>query len=121
MRSLLFFFLDGHSSHLTLETVKFARDHGIIMYSLLPQASHILQPLDVAVFKSLKSKYRDVLNEYKGTLARQNLAKRHFPFILMRAVNSSNMSANAISGFEATGLCPFNPLHIKRDKILGDE
>ena len=31
------------------------------------------------------------------------------------------MKANAVSGFRATGLCPYNPLAFKNSKILGDD
>ncbi|KAL7306097.1 hypothetical protein TKK_0001550 [Trichogramma kaykai] len=34
--------VDGHKSHLTMYLSKFCDDHGIILYSLLPNATHIL-------------------------------------------------------------------------------
>ncbi|KAJ8884996.1 hypothetical protein PR048_011192 [Dryococelus australis] len=40
-------FVDGHSSHLILHTSKFCDEHGIILVALLPNATHILQPMDV--------------------------------------------------------------------------
>lgn len=47
-------FLDGNSSHLTYHLSKFCNDHDIILITLFPNATHLLQPLDVAIFKPLK-------------------------------------------------------------------
>ena len=47
--------LDGHNSHVTLEVVVKAREAGL---DLLTLPSHTLQPLDVFVFKPLKTTFR---------------------------------------------------------------
>ena len=47
-------FLDGHSSHVNITVAQFCYDHNIILYCLPPHASHILQPLDVAVIGPMK-------------------------------------------------------------------
>ncbi|XP_008178159.1 uncharacterized protein LOC103307706 [Acyrthosiphon pisum] len=51
-------FLDGHSSHLSLRLSKFCRENGLILITLYPNSTHILQPLDVAVFGPLKSSWK---------------------------------------------------------------
>ena len=55
---------DGHNSHLTYNTVKAAIDHGIIIVCLPPNTSHALQPLDVGVFRSVKSKWKKILDNW---------------------------------------------------------
>lgn len=47
-------FLDGHTSHLTLALSEFCSNNEIILIALCANATHILQPLDVAVFRPLK-------------------------------------------------------------------
>lgn len=47
-------FLDGHRSHLTLHLSRFCRNNEIILIALYPNSTHIMQPLDVAVFGPLK-------------------------------------------------------------------
>ncbi|KAJ8885169.1 hypothetical protein PR048_011365 [Dryococelus australis] len=44
-------FTDGHTSPLNMQTSKFCREHGIVQVALLPNATHILQPMDIARFK----------------------------------------------------------------------
>lgn len=46
----VFMFVDGHKSHLSLQLSKFCETNGIILVALYPNATHLLQPMDVAVF-----------------------------------------------------------------------
>jgi hypothetical protein len=49
---------DGHVSHTrNLEVIRMAREHNVILLVFPSHCSHKLQPLDVAVFKSLKWNY----------------------------------------------------------------
>ena len=49
IRPLLLMF-DGHSSHLSLETIEFAMEEGISVIKLQPHCTDLLQPLDVSCF-----------------------------------------------------------------------
>jgi hypothetical protein len=46
--------LDKHSGHLSLEAIKFCREHNIHLITLPPQSSHRIQLLDKYFFKLLK-------------------------------------------------------------------
>ena len=48
---------DGHASHVAIEVIELARSNGIHLLCLPSHTTHLLQPLDVGVFKSLKSNY----------------------------------------------------------------
>ncbi|KIM92662.1 hypothetical protein OIDMADRAFT_66409, partial [Oidiodendron maius Zn] len=50
-RMLIF---DGHGSHLTQEFLDFCWQHHIRPFQLPAHTTHLLQPLDVGVFQSLK-------------------------------------------------------------------
>ena len=52
-------FMDGHNSHMSLEAGMFARDKNIELYCLLPHASHIVQPLDIGFFNTLKAEWHE--------------------------------------------------------------
>jgi hypothetical protein len=58
-------FIDGHKSHVSLEVANLCRNNQIILCCLYPNATHILQPCDVAIFKPLKTSWRKVILEYK--------------------------------------------------------
>lgn len=45
--------LDGYASHITTAAISFAIANKIILLCLPPHTTHILQPLDVAIFAPL--------------------------------------------------------------------
>lgn len=49
------YFVDGHSSHTGYEVAELCASLGIILIALYPNATHIMQPADVAIFKPLKT------------------------------------------------------------------
>ena len=65
---------DGHCSHISMEVIKLAQENQIHLLCLPSHTSHILQPLDVGVFKSLKSHFnkacRDFLFSHPGHVIR---------------------------------------------------
>ncbi|XP_046141570.1 MFS-type transporter clz9-like [Osmia bicornis bicornis] len=58
-------YVDGHSSHLTMSLSNFCSKHGIHLIALYPNATHILQPLDVAFFHPLKHAWRKIISEWR--------------------------------------------------------
>ncbi|KAJ8875269.1 hypothetical protein PR048_023164 [Dryococelus australis] len=48
-------FVDGHSSHMSLHFSNVCQQSGIILVSLYPNSTHITQPMDVAIFRTLKT------------------------------------------------------------------
>lgn len=57
--------LDGHKSHINLELSKFCSEKKIILYGLLPNATNILQPCDVGVFRPLKAAWKVAVRKWK--------------------------------------------------------
>lgn len=70
--------VDGHSSHINLEVSKFCRDNSIFLYCFPAHASHILQPLDVSFFKSLKSSWGKACDNYRTRYPGSNVTKHTF-------------------------------------------
>ncbi|KAG2776097.1 hypothetical protein PC116_g22458 [Phytophthora cactorum] len=55
--------LDGCASHYSTKVVDLAANLRIMLVFLPPNATHLLQPLDVAVFATLKNKIRKLIDE----------------------------------------------------------
>lgn len=55
--------LDGHKSHETNKMLDMAKDNNIIVYCMSANMTHILQPLDVAFFKSLQSHWDTIVHK----------------------------------------------------------
>lgn len=49
------YFVDGHSSHTGIDAAELCESLGIMLIALFPNATHIMQPCDVAIFKPLKN------------------------------------------------------------------
>jgi hypothetical protein len=103
-----FLILDGHSSHLTPEFQEFCRNHRIILLCLPAHTSHMLQPLDVAVFSSLKHWYRREVDS-RLRLGDIRVPKSEFLSIYAEARPRAFTDKNICSGFRKTGIVPFNP------------
>lgn len=59
--------LDGHNSHVSIEFVKFCKEHGIELACFPSHATGFLQPLDVGIFGPLSHAWSKVLtNEMTG-------------------------------------------------------
>lgn len=100
--------LDGHKSHITSEFIQLAYLHKIFCYYLIPHASHILQPLDLAVFSSLKRRFRELvafdasIDDYKP------VKKTRFLQLYQEARTKAITPPNCAAGFRAAGINPFN-------------
>lgn len=51
-------FVDGHRSYLTLKLSNLCEEKKIILVALYPNATRILQPCDVGLFKPLKTSWK---------------------------------------------------------------
>lgn len=79
--------IDGHRSHLTLNVCRLCEDNYIILYSLLPNATHIIQPLDVSVFRALKSGRKVTVDNWKEKSDNRLLTRAKFPQLFESVVN----------------------------------
>lgn len=71
--------MDGHTSHMTLTLSQFCSNNKIILVALYPNATHILQPMDVGFFKPLKQNWRNArdtwnVENHNNIFKRENLA-----------------------------------------------
>ena len=56
--------LDGHKSRVTLDTAMMAKEALVDLFLFPPHTSHLLQPLDLAVFKPFKDAYRQEIKNH---------------------------------------------------------
>ncbi|KAJ8942263.1 hypothetical protein NQ318_008007 [Aromia moschata] len=82
--------------------------------NLATNATHLIQPLDVAVFAPMK-KWREILDKWRRESRYPGcIPKEQFPVLLGRLWSgiSDSVSQNLVSGFRATGLHPPNPTEV---------
>ncbi len=101
--------LDGHKSHCTPEFMNLAYLNRVWCFYLLPHASHALQPLDIAVFSSLKRKFRALVafeNQFSDS---DPLKKATFLSQYSRARTATISPSNCAAGFLGAGIWPYDP------------
>lgn len=111
---------DGHCSHINnLTLIEKARDNNVILLIFPSHCTHKLQPLDVAVFKSLKWHYDKEVTLWLRNHAGRAVMERDVPYLFSVAYGRAATSANAASGFAKTGIHPFNPQVFGDDDFVG--
>lgn len=101
--------MDNHSTHSTLEAYKFCKANGVILLSIPPHTSHKIQPLDVAFYGPLKTAFNSECSKYLRNHPHEKIS----PFEVAELFNNAFIRVatpeKAIKGFQATGICPYNP------------
>ena len=111
-------FLDGHGSHFSIELSEFCSKNGIILVALFPNATHILQPLDVAVFGPMKAKRKSFCRQWRIDHEGQELNNENVPEALNSFIIDPSMASNIKSGFKNTGIFPFGANNVDYKKVV---
>ncbi|KAK3889995.1 hypothetical protein Pcinc_006044 [Petrolisthes cinctipes] len=100
---------DWHESRNNYYLAKELNELNIILYGLPPNSTHLMQPLDVAVFGPVKKGWtRDAkLWEEKNT--DKVLNQEHFAEVFLPSYYKHVTAKNIKSGFAKCGLVPFDP------------
>ena len=99
---------DNLASHFSPKVVDSCLEHNIRFVTLLPNSTHICQPLDVAVFRPMKVLWRSCLSTWRAeSRSSGTVPKEIFPELLSRVFKKLKPE-NLFSGFRATGICPLD-------------
>ena len=98
--------IDGHKTHIQYEVLQLAKANEIEIAKLPPHITHLLQPLDLSLFKPMKEWYdREAHKLFMGDI--RYITKRDFPGLIGKVWNSYRPEI-AINGFKKAGICPFS-------------
>lgn len=103
----LLLILDGHGSHIAWEFVTLCRETTIILFCLLSQSIHLLQPLNIEIFSSLENTYGWEVDKYSRN-SEERIKKSVFIPLLHDARIMAITKHNIEQGFATTGIMPFN-------------
>lgn len=109
-------FVDGRVSHLTLSATDFCLRNKIELAALYPNASNVLQPLELAMFPQLKAAWREALNNYRSKTKFINMLKEETITLLKSVLDVLDVKGILMHGFKVAGLCPLmeNVVNYKR-------
>ncbi|KAI5953748.1 hypothetical protein KGF57_003957 [Candida theae] len=100
--------MDNHATHYNEELKSLLLKARVIPIYLPAHCSHLMQPLDVAVFKPVKQYYRELLARYFRLQQRHVVEKSKFIEFWNGSRNQGMTEKNISSGFEKSGLWPIN-------------
>ena len=100
---------DGHSSHISIDVIKLAHDNGVHLLCLPAHTTHMLQPLQVGVFRSLKLNYSLACKKYLSDHPGQVITTDIVASLLAQAWPESVTPVNVMNGFRKCGIYPLNP------------
>lgn len=112
-------FVDGHTSHVSYKASEMCNELQIILVCLYPNATRILQPADVSVFKPLKSGWHEAVFIWKRQNTDKILTKVKFARILKIVVDTFIKKTTIENGFRTCGLYPWNADAVDYSKCLG--
>lgn len=110
-------YMDGHKSHVSMALVKFCMENGIELVSLYPNSTHILQPLDVAVFHPMKVSWLKAVEKYRYENHEVRLSKENFATVLQATIADMDLTTTIKNGFRTCGLFPFSPDAVNYAKL----
>ena len=107
--------LDGHKSHIKYEVRELAKKHSIEIAKLPSHATHLLQPLDLGIFKPLKESYDSSAHKF-FLQHRRYINKKDFPPLLAEAWKSFKPTT-AKNSFKKAGIVPFDKSVISQSSL----
>lgn len=111
--------LDGHGSHVyNIEFLQMMTANNVHVFCFPPHTSHLLQPADVSIFKSLKSNWTTEGLKFTRDTGGKKVGRQHFFNVFTPAWERSISTENIQSGFRKTGIFPFNHQAIPKSAFL---
>lgn len=101
--------IDNLRSHISCDILMTTKQNNIELLALPSNCTHIIQPLDINLFRTFKSNLRDKLPERINELKTNHLSNQEFVKLIAEVWSSTFNSNNIKRSFELIGICPYNP------------
>ena len=101
-------FVDGHSTHGTLEASTFCRENNVILYCLLEHASHIIQPCDLRLFSAMKDSWKKSVRDFQMENIGEYVSKPKFAQAFKPAWEKATTVDISVKVFRDSGLFPLD-------------
>jgi hypothetical protein len=113
-------FADGFPGHLSLELQIWCRQNEVLFFILLPNATHLMQPLDVVVFRPVKAEFKKQLIAYKTEKKKTEIGPVDLITIIARTYKKVIVTQPELvrNSFAKVGLFPLKNDAIPPEKFL---
>ncbi|XP_058813094.1 uncharacterized protein LOC131677353 [Topomyia yanbarensis] len=100
--------MDNHDSHTSIDSLNFAKSHGIHLLTIPPHTSHKLQPLDRTVYGPLKAYYNSACDDWMAQHGGKTITIYEIAECFAKAFTRAFTAENIRSGFRVSGIHPLN-------------
>ena len=109
---------DGASAHLGPDLIEEAIANDVILLCFPPKLTHLLQPCDVGVYRSMKANIADTMRKVKMLRGDMWVSKSKVPAVF-REVCDNTFTPSIITGaFRKCGIYPLDRKSISEDHIV---
>ena len=91
------------------------------MYTLYPNVTHIIQPLNLTLMSAVNSAYKEELQKWYMQNIGESFDKYRFIEVFKETYMRACKMKNAIEGFKEAGIVPWNPNKVKTKKLFPSE
>ena len=106
-------FVDHYGVHVNREAAEFCHDKGIILYTLLRNATFVLQPFDIGIFSEMKMIFKMKCRDFIAENSEQVVNKVTFPGIFKRTWQEIANADIACTAFRHAGIFPFDAANVE--------
>lgn len=96
--------LDNHSSHISIQSLDFCKENGIVVLSFPSHCSHKLQPLDRSVYGLFKKAVNSAYDNWTRNNPGKTMIICNIPGIVKTALPLALTQSNIQAGFNCTGI-----------------
>ena len=100
---------DGHVSHMLIKVIELARANDVHLLCLPAHTTHILQPLDVGVFKPFKTYFSKACASCLAKHPGRVITNDMIASLVATSWPDAFSPHNIMGGFRKTGIYPINP------------
>ena len=108
---------DGASAHLSPHLIDAAIKNDVILLCFPPKLTHILQPCDVGIYRSMKANLSRIMQQLKMLRGELLVSKSKIPAVFRDAFENTFTPALITSAFRKCGVYPFSRETISQDLI----
>ena len=109
--------IDSVSSHIDLSVFSDAISKGIQLYRIVPNATHLMQPMDKGVFGPLKSKWHLTVRKYSRENPGKSINQENFAEKLTEAFLLFYKPLTVINAFRSSGIHPVDSSAISSETL----
>lgn len=116
----IIYIVDGCTSHIAFQSMEMAAKLDILLIPLLLNTTRIIQMADKIIFHPIKSKWRELMTNFRRKNPKEELSTENFALMLKMANDAAITTELIQKGFKATGWYSFSKDAVDCSMCIGE-